>query len=183
MGCAQGSSSADGKSGPDTVSIKLTGTDQAAKILLLLCFYVFRLEVCPQYFFFAVLGRSQPHLDDFEHARYYTSQPSPLRQVPKTEHSPKGRIKPMVWVIVVCFPQPPSGQDVWKRCSLREEEWMLLPQQTGDAVQVVLAEHVAGWETKKLNWFALSLSKCSLLVLCDLLMMNDCKSRQQMKEK
>ncbi|XP_064008993.1 coiled-coil domain-containing protein 50 isoform X1 [Pogoniulus pusillus] len=35
-------------------------------------------------------ARSQPHLDDFEHARYYTSQPSPSRQVPKPEHSPKG---------------------------------------------------------------------------------------------
>ncbi|NXW32735.1 CCD50 protein, partial [Phaetusa simplex] len=35
-------------------------------------------------------SRSQPLLDDFEHARYYTSQPSPLRQTPKTEHSPKG---------------------------------------------------------------------------------------------
>ncbi|XP_075572961.1 coiled-coil domain-containing protein 50 [Pelecanus crispus] len=35
-------------------------------------------------------SRSQPLLDDFEHARYYTSQPSPLRQIPKPEHSPKG---------------------------------------------------------------------------------------------
>ncbi|NXW59308.1 CCD50 protein, partial [Eurystomus gularis] len=35
-------------------------------------------------------SRSQPHLDDFEHPRYYTSQPSPLRQIPKPEHSPKG---------------------------------------------------------------------------------------------
>uniref|UniRef100_A0A8C0ASS3 Coiled-coil domain containing 50 n=1 Tax=Buteo japonicus TaxID=224669 RepID=A0A8C0ASS3_9AVES len=35
-------------------------------------------------------SRSQPLLDDFEHARYYTSQPSPLRHVPKPEHSPKG---------------------------------------------------------------------------------------------
>ncbi|NWR58744.1 CCD50 protein, partial [Bucorvus abyssinicus] len=35
-------------------------------------------------------SRSQPHLNDFEHARYYTSQPSPLRQTPKPEHSPKG---------------------------------------------------------------------------------------------
>ncbi|NXH11984.1 CCD50 protein, partial [Bucco capensis] len=35
-------------------------------------------------------SRSQPHLDDFERARYYTSQPSPLRQVPRPEHSPKG---------------------------------------------------------------------------------------------
>ncbi|KAM6063661.1 coiled-coil domain-containing protein 50 isoform 1-T1 [Theristicus caerulescens] len=35
-------------------------------------------------------SRSQPLLNDFEHARYYTSQPSPLRQVPKPEHSPKG---------------------------------------------------------------------------------------------
>ncbi|XP_014801460.1 PREDICTED: coiled-coil domain-containing protein 50 isoform X1 [Calidris pugnax] len=35
-------------------------------------------------------SRSQPHLDDFEHSRYYTSQPSPLRQTPKPEHSPKG---------------------------------------------------------------------------------------------
>ncbi|XP_025949266.2 coiled-coil domain-containing protein 50 isoform X1 [Dromaius novaehollandiae] len=34
--------------------------------------------------------RSQPHLDDFEHSRYYTSQPSPSRQFPKHEHSPKG---------------------------------------------------------------------------------------------
>ncbi|NXG60027.1 CCD50 protein, partial [Hemiprocne comata] len=33
-------------------------------------------------------SRSQPLLD--EHARYYTSQPSPLRQVPKPEHSPRG---------------------------------------------------------------------------------------------
>ncbi|XP_074767931.1 coiled-coil domain-containing protein 50 isoform X1 [Athene noctua] len=32
-------------------------------------------------------SRSQPLLDD---ARYYTSQPSPLRQIPKPEHSPKG---------------------------------------------------------------------------------------------
>lgn len=35
-------------------------------------------------------SRSQPLLDDFEHARYYTSQPSPLRQFSKPEHSPKG---------------------------------------------------------------------------------------------
>ncbi|XP_065603887.1 coiled-coil domain-containing protein 50 isoform X2 [Cyrtonyx montezumae] len=35
-------------------------------------------------------SRSQPLLDDFEHARYYTSQPSPLRQLSKPEHSPKG---------------------------------------------------------------------------------------------
>ncbi|XP_075617358.1 coiled-coil domain-containing protein 50 isoform X3 [Balearica regulorum gibbericeps] len=35
-------------------------------------------------------SRSQPLLDDFEHARYYTSQPSPLRQTPRPEHSPKG---------------------------------------------------------------------------------------------
>ncbi|XP_040469857.1 coiled-coil domain-containing protein 50 isoform X2 [Falco naumanni] len=35
-------------------------------------------------------SRSQPPLDDFEHTRYYTSQPSPLRQIPKAEHSPKG---------------------------------------------------------------------------------------------
>ncbi|XP_065530314.1 coiled-coil domain-containing protein 50 isoform X2 [Lathamus discolor] len=34
--------------------------------------------------------RSQPLHDDFEHARYYTSQPSPMRQIPKPEHSPKG---------------------------------------------------------------------------------------------
>ncbi|KAM6305313.1 coiled-coil domain-containing protein 50 [Aegotheles albertisi] len=33
-------------------------------------------------------SRSQPLLDD--HTRYYTSQPSPLRQTPKPEHSPKG---------------------------------------------------------------------------------------------
>ncbi|KAM9378478.1 coiled-coil domain-containing protein 50 isoform 1-T1 [Phaethornis superciliosus] len=33
-------------------------------------------------------SRSQPLLDD--HARYYTSQPSPLRQIPKPEHSPRG---------------------------------------------------------------------------------------------
>ncbi|XP_041261900.1 coiled-coil domain-containing protein 50 isoform X2 [Onychostruthus taczanowskii] len=33
-------------------------------------------------------SRSQPLLD--EHSRYYTSQPSPLRQIPKPEHSPKG---------------------------------------------------------------------------------------------
>ncbi|KAM6326689.1 coiled-coil domain-containing protein 50 [Podargus strigoides] len=38
-------------------------------------------------------SRSQPLLDDCEHARYYTSQPSPLRQVPKPEHSPKGFTK------------------------------------------------------------------------------------------
>lgn len=50
-------------------------------------------------------------------------------------------------------------------------------------VQVVLAEHVADWETENLNWFALSLSNCSLLVFCDLLLMKDCKFRQQMKEK
>ncbi|XP_071422044.1 coiled-coil domain-containing protein 50 isoform X2 [Pithys albifrons albifrons] len=35
-------------------------------------------------------SRSQPLLDDSEHSRYYTSQPSPLRQIPKPEHSPKG---------------------------------------------------------------------------------------------
>ncbi|XP_068262937.1 coiled-coil domain-containing protein 50 isoform X2 [Nyctibius grandis] len=35
-------------------------------------------------------SRSQPLLDDLEHARYYTSQPSPLRQIPKPERSPKG---------------------------------------------------------------------------------------------
>ncbi|NXK85164.1 CCD50 protein, partial [Amazona guildingii] len=35
-------------------------------------------------------SRSQPLHDDFEHARYYTSQPSPMRQIPKPEHSPKG---------------------------------------------------------------------------------------------
>ncbi|NXY67968.1 CCD50 protein, partial [Glareola pratincola] len=35
-------------------------------------------------------SRSQPLLNDFEHARYYTSQTSPLRQTPKPEHSPKG---------------------------------------------------------------------------------------------
>ncbi|KFQ27216.1 Coiled-coil domain-containing protein 50, partial [Merops nubicus] len=35
-------------------------------------------------------SRSQPHLDDFERSRYYTSQPSPLRQLPRPEHSPKG---------------------------------------------------------------------------------------------
>ncbi|XP_062438276.1 coiled-coil domain-containing protein 50 isoform X2 [Rhea pennata] len=34
--------------------------------------------------------RSQPLLNDFEHARYYTSQPSPSRQFPKHEPSPKG---------------------------------------------------------------------------------------------
>ncbi|NXU74010.1 CCD50 protein, partial [Oreotrochilus melanogaster] len=33
-------------------------------------------------------SRSQPHLDD--HAWYYTSQPSPLRQIPKPEQSPRG---------------------------------------------------------------------------------------------
>ncbi|XP_051481998.1 coiled-coil domain-containing protein 50 isoform X1 [Apus apus] len=33
-------------------------------------------------------SRSQPPLDD--HARYYKSQPSPLRQMPKPEHSPRG---------------------------------------------------------------------------------------------
>ncbi|NWZ95655.1 CCD50 protein, partial [Nesospiza acunhae] len=33
-------------------------------------------------------SRSQPLLD--EHSRYYTSQPSPLRHLPKPEHSPKG---------------------------------------------------------------------------------------------
>ncbi|XP_065496374.1 coiled-coil domain-containing protein 50 isoform X2 [Caloenas nicobarica] len=35
-------------------------------------------------------SRSQPLLDDFEHSRYYTSQPSPLRQTPRLEHSPRG---------------------------------------------------------------------------------------------
>ncbi|NXX91453.1 CCD50 protein, partial [Centropus bengalensis] len=35
-------------------------------------------------------SRSQPLLDDFEHTRYYTSQPSPLRQTARPEHSPKG---------------------------------------------------------------------------------------------
>ncbi|XP_010295470.1 PREDICTED: coiled-coil domain-containing protein 50 [Phaethon lepturus] len=35
-------------------------------------------------------SRSQPLLDDLEHARYSASQPSPLRQIPKPEHSPKG---------------------------------------------------------------------------------------------
>ncbi|KFZ61603.1 Coiled-coil domain-containing protein 50, partial [Antrostomus carolinensis] len=35
-------------------------------------------------------SRSQPLLDGSEHSRYYTSQPSPLRQIPKPEHSPKG---------------------------------------------------------------------------------------------
>ncbi|NXJ73615.1 CCD50 protein, partial [Trogon melanurus] len=35
-------------------------------------------------------SRSQPHLNDFEHTRYYASQPSPMRQIPKSEHSPKG---------------------------------------------------------------------------------------------
>ncbi|NXN91187.1 CCD50 protein, partial [Rhinopomastus cyanomelas] len=35
-------------------------------------------------------SRSQPPLDDFEHARYYTSQPSPSRPIPKPERSPKG---------------------------------------------------------------------------------------------
>ncbi|NWS55870.1 CCD50 protein, partial [Chunga burmeisteri] len=35
-------------------------------------------------------SRSQPLHDDFEHARYYTSQPSPLRQIPKPDYSPKG---------------------------------------------------------------------------------------------
>ncbi|XP_057282995.1 coiled-coil domain-containing protein 50 isoform X3 [Pezoporus wallicus] len=35
-------------------------------------------------------SRSQPLHDDFERARYYTSQPSPMRQIPKPEHSPKG---------------------------------------------------------------------------------------------
>ncbi|KFQ32598.1 Coiled-coil domain-containing protein 50, partial [Mesitornis unicolor] len=35
-------------------------------------------------------SRSQPLHDDFQHARYYTSQPSPLRQIPRPEHSPKG---------------------------------------------------------------------------------------------
>uniref|UniRef100_A0A8D2PF01 Coiled-coil domain containing 50 n=1 Tax=Zosterops lateralis melanops TaxID=1220523 RepID=A0A8D2PF01_ZOSLA len=35
-------------------------------------------------------SRSQPLLDDFDRSRYYTSQPSPLRQIPKPEHSPKG---------------------------------------------------------------------------------------------
>ncbi|KAM6063113.1 coiled-coil domain-containing protein 50 isoform 1-T1 [Chlamydotis macqueenii] len=33
-------------------------------------------------------SRSQPL--DFERSRYYTSQPSPLRQTPRPEHSPKG---------------------------------------------------------------------------------------------
>ncbi|XP_068001767.1 coiled-coil domain-containing protein 50 isoform X1 [Melanerpes formicivorus] len=35
-------------------------------------------------------ARSQPHVDDFDRARYYTSQPSPSRQIPKPEPSPKG---------------------------------------------------------------------------------------------
>ncbi|XP_025900929.1 coiled-coil domain-containing protein 50 [Nothoprocta perdicaria] len=35
-------------------------------------------------------SRSQPLLDDFEYPRYYTSQPSPSRQFPKHEQSPKG---------------------------------------------------------------------------------------------
>ncbi|NXG10316.1 CCD50 protein, partial [Sakesphorus luctuosus] len=35
-------------------------------------------------------SRSQPLLDETEHSWYYTSQPSPLRQIPKPEHSPKG---------------------------------------------------------------------------------------------
>ncbi|KAM6389050.1 coiled-coil domain-containing protein 50 isoform 2-T2 [Pluvialis apricaria] len=35
-------------------------------------------------------SRSQPLLNDLEHSRYYMSQPSPLRQTPKPEHSPKG---------------------------------------------------------------------------------------------
>ncbi|XP_064929703.1 coiled-coil domain-containing protein 50 isoform X2 [Columba livia] len=35
-------------------------------------------------------SRSQPLLDDFEHSRYYTSQPSPLRHTPRLEHSPRG---------------------------------------------------------------------------------------------
>ncbi|XP_061861746.1 coiled-coil domain-containing protein 50 isoform X2 [Colius striatus] len=35
-------------------------------------------------------SRSQPLQDDFEPARYYSSQPSPLRQVPRPEHSPRG---------------------------------------------------------------------------------------------
>ncbi|XP_069720953.1 coiled-coil domain-containing protein 50 isoform X1 [Phaenicophaeus curvirostris] len=35
-------------------------------------------------------SRSQSLLDDFEHPRYYTSQPSPLRQTARPEHSPKG---------------------------------------------------------------------------------------------
>ncbi|KAK2538431.1 Ccdc50 [Columba guinea] len=34
-------------------------------------------------------SRSQPLLDDFEHSRYYTSQPSPLRHTPRLEHSPR----------------------------------------------------------------------------------------------
>uniref|UniRef100_A0A8C2TNN3 Coiled-coil domain containing 50 n=1 Tax=Coturnix japonica TaxID=93934 RepID=A0A8C2TNN3_COTJA len=43
-------------------------------------------------------SRSQPLLDDFEHARYYTSQPSPLRQFSKPEHSPKGNVEsPSLW--------------------------------------------------------------------------------------
>lgn len=64
------------------------GTDQVAEMLLLPCGYPF--EFFSQHFFFTVLSRSQPPLDDFEHTRYYTSQPSPLRQIPKAEHSPKG---------------------------------------------------------------------------------------------
>uniref|UniRef100_A0A8C3QVF5 Coiled-coil domain containing 50 n=1 Tax=Cyanoderma ruficeps TaxID=181631 RepID=A0A8C3QVF5_9PASS len=35
-------------------------------------------------------SRSQPLLDDFDRSRYYTSQPSPLRHMPRPEHSPKG---------------------------------------------------------------------------------------------
>ncbi|XP_010082162.1 PREDICTED: coiled-coil domain-containing protein 50, partial [Pterocles gutturalis] len=34
-------------------------------------------------------SRSQPRLDDLEHSRYYRSHPSPLRQIPRSEHSPK----------------------------------------------------------------------------------------------
>lgn len=73
---------------------RLYKSDQAAEMLFLTHCYAF--EYFSQHFFFTVLGRSQPLHDDFEHARYYTSQPSPMRQIPKPEHSPKGRIKPMV---------------------------------------------------------------------------------------
>ena len=48
-GCAQRSWSAGGKSQPDTVCIKLTGTDQAAEMLLLPCCYTF--QVFSQHFF------------------------------------------------------------------------------------------------------------------------------------
>lgn len=62
-------------------------------LILWYCFFFVFLFLSSFLLSFLMLGRSQPLLDDFEHARYYTSQPSPLRQFSKPEHSPKGRIK------------------------------------------------------------------------------------------